>query len=142
VAKPAQFRAGLPVAFNFQVHNSSRRAWPGFDVQREGLVALRYTFTPTSSPSRAKTKLARLGVDLKPGTTTTALVDLTAPNISGAATLCLDLVQQLGERVLPLDVPALEMTVHVAPLVDPSGLAALVASYMIEGEGPPACGTQ
>ena len=102
-------RRWVPVPF--VIENRGQQPWPGLDVQREGLVELRYRFL------RGDTVVfegaAPLDDDVAPGARIDGLAHLRADVPAGEYRLAVDLVQRRGDRVEPLPVPGLARTVRV-----------------------------
>ena len=129
-----------------RIRNRSGVIWPGFDNQREGLVLLRYTVAPAdaSADERAyATRLALLKQDVAPAAITRVRTLLRPPRPvrSGAAELCVDLVQWLGGKLVALPIAPARQPVQLLRRSDPGGLQELIARYALPRSPLPACGT-
>ena len=110
----ANDRSAIPVPVS--IENRSRRTWPGLDVQREGLVELRYRFALAESPDRVIQRgTAPLDVDLPAGLRTATVAHLRPPARAGDYWLEAELVQRLGDRLVPLSLEARRVAVRVVP---------------------------
>ncbi len=103
----------IPRLVELRITNTSGVTWPGFDLDPEGLVRVRYTFEANGGD--VLTEMAPLIVDLPPGTTTTSAA-LRPPARPGRYRLRLELVQeqQAGARRLPVEPALLEVPVQEA----------------------------
>ncbi len=107
-------RSWLPVPVS--IHNRSDRSWPGLDVQREGLVELRYRFRQTPGQgAEVLEATAPLDADMPAGSRTVTLAYLKPPPTPGVYLVQLDLVQRLGDEFVPLTVRAKQVEVRVVP---------------------------
>ena len=104
----------IPKPLALQVANATRRTWPGLDVQPEGLVALRYSFSDLDDRIVAD-GIAPLDADVVPGLSRLVPV-LNGPTHNGNFRLCLDLVQQVDGESVPLAAPPLEIEVEARGL--------------------------
>ena len=98
-------RSWLPL--RVAIENRSDRDWPGLDVQREGLVELRYRFSHSSSEgTRVALTTVPLDIDMPAGKRSLALVFLKPPSKPGEYLLEVELVQRVGDTLalLPLGV--------------------------------------
>ena len=104
----------IPKALKLRLANTTRQTWPGLDIQEEGLVALRYSFSDLDDRVVAD-GVAPLDADIAPG-----LSDLTAilqgPTDEGVFRLCLELVQLWADESRSLAMPALEIEVETRGL--------------------------
>jgi hypothetical protein len=99
-----------PVAV--QIENRGSITWPGLDVQNNGLIQLRYTFS-TLQERVVAGGIAPLDADLLPGLNRVNPV-LAGPTSTGRYRLCADLVQILDGRVAPLPMEPVEIEVEVS----------------------------
>ncbi|MEE3328325.1 MAG: hypothetical protein VX252_13385 [Myxococcota bacterium] len=104
----------IPKPLSLRVANTTSRTWPGLDVQPEGLVALRYSFSDLEDHVVAD-GIAPLDADIVPGLSDLAPV-LNGPTHDGTFRLCLELIQQIGDETRPLAVPPLEIEVETSGL--------------------------
>lgn len=97
------------------IDNRSGHDWPGLDVQREGLVELRYRFSQSAGAAGEGVieASAPLDVDLPAGSRRTAVVHLEAPPRPGAYRLELELAQRRGDRWVALPLGSVEAPVRV-----------------------------
>ena len=124
-----------------RVDNRSAQTWPGFDLQHEGLVLLRYTYRRLGG-DRTTTRFAALDFDFPARTTTSALAFLRSAFEPGRYALCLDLVQQVGDQHRALPVAPFETTVSIRQPRDETGMAALMAAAYKRSAEPAPCGTR
>ncbi|MFP8874804.1 MAG: hypothetical protein VCB42_09825, partial [Myxococcota bacterium] len=106
------FRSGKRwVSVPFVIENRGSQAWPGLDVQREGLVELQYRF------SRAGVTvfeaLAPLDRDVLPGQRQQGLAYLQARVPPGEYLLEVGLAQRLADETRPLPVEGIARSVRV-----------------------------
>jgi hypothetical protein len=94
------------------IRNGTSRAWPGFDVQTEGLVQLRYRFLASDGLTLAQGVLP-LDADVPAQETLVTRGLLPPPERPGLYRARFDLVQRFGEQLVELDVPAFELQVRV-----------------------------
>jgi|GEM_PF-849389 len=101
-----------PTRVEVAIENRSALPWPGFDLQREGLVELRAAFAHPDGRIE-KSERIPLVADVAPGGTARTVALVAAPTRRGRYRLCLDLVQRLsgGDRALP--VPPVELEADV-----------------------------
>lgn len=127
-----------------RILNADKQHWPGFDIDPEGLVQLRYSYTPRGAPAEAAqgtdTRLVTLDADLAPGTTTLT-VRLQAPRRSGTYDLCIDLVQQVSGQTHALPIPAMTRAVRVRGIEYQDDLTQLIERYLLAADAIPPCGS-
>ena len=146
VTTPRRHLRRQPSPTNVRLHNTGDETWPGFDVDPEGLVQLRYSYFPLDPDTRtpqtasAQTRLARLDADLAPGDQAAIAVQLQAPRLSGRYELCLDLVQRSAGRLHALPIPAVRKRVSVRGVAGQGELADLIDHYLRRPDPPPPCG--
>ena len=102
----------IPELLDVEIANASAHAWPGLDVQTEGLVRLRYAFL-TADGAEVLTGTAALAADLPPHARVELRVPVTPPTRAGTFRLRVDLVQRLGDEEHTLPIPAVELRVEV-----------------------------
>ena len=107
-----QFRGRMPRPIEILVANASAQDWPGFDYQRDGLVELRYVFARDDGVLGGW-DTAPLDADVPAGETVRAFPLITPPERRGRFRLCMDLVQRLGDELVPLPVAPIESDVGV-----------------------------
>lgn len=100
------------------IANRSDRAWPGLDVQREGLVELRARFR-SADGSAAHVESFPIDADVPAGGSVATTVFVRGPTEAGRYHLSLDLVQRLGNRLRELGVAATQRDVEVRRLDAP-----------------------
>ena len=133
-----------PNRARLRIRNSGTAIWPGFDLDPEGLVLLRYSYFPQdgdAASAGAETRLAGLDVDIPPGPVVALTALLQAPRGSGRYELCADLVQRVGNQLRPLPVAAVRGPVSVHGVVDEGELAQLIDSALKRSAPLPACGS-
>ena len=116
----------LPRVVDVVLANHSARPWPGFDVQTEGLVRLRYAFLDDAGEHWSGT--SALASDVPPGRRLSLRVPVLPPIRAGRYRLRLDLVQRIGERNVPLPITPALLDVMVRPGVEPNAGEAEAAS--------------
>lgn len=111
---------GIPTPVTVEIENHTNVAWPGLDLQPEGLVLLRYRFLSSEGREAGRDadqvvweSTAPLDLDVPPHGTVVAQPVIRAPTRSGRYGLRFDLVQRIGEEWVPLGVPAVELKVQV-----------------------------
>jgi len=107
-----RFRGRMPRSIELLVANASAQDWPGFDYQRDGLVELRYVFVRDDG-TLGGWDTAPLDADVPAGETVRAFPLITPPERRGRFRLCMDLVQRLGDALVPLPVASIESEVRV-----------------------------
>ena len=113
---PAFANDRSPLPLPVSILNATSRSWPGLDVQREGLVELRYSFTPTSRQDRSVVDdSAPLDVDMLAGERTAALAHLKPPAQPGEYLLEVGLVQRVGDAQRHLPLRTRRAVVEVVP---------------------------
>ena len=100
----------IPKPLSIRIANTTLKTWPGLDVQPEGLVALRYSFSDPDGRILSD-GVAPLDADVAPGLSELAPV-LRGPALDGVFRLCLELVQQVGGESRPLPIAPLEIEVE------------------------------
>jgi hypothetical protein len=112
---PFLFAPGGTRLVRVDLQNDSDVAWPGFDVQTEGLVLARYAFRGEDD-QLVVDGTAPLGEDALPHDRVRLTLPIRPPAQPGRYRLTLELVQQIGaeERVLP--VPPLSLDAEVRRL--------------------------
>jgi hypothetical protein len=139
-----RFLGRLPRPIEILVANESPRDWPGFDYQREGLVELRYVFVRDDG-ILGGWDTAPLDADVPAGETIRTFPLITPPEMRGRFRLCMDLVQRLGDSIVPLPVAAIESDAAVMLREWPkneqlAGLRAAAAERTgLRSEGAPPC---
>lgn len=134
VRAPARQFAGVNNSVRVRVQNNSALSWPSLDIHREGLVLVRYTWRPVAADTPIRTGVVSLDHDLTPGQTFHGYVSLAAPAHEGRYELCTDLVQQQGDQLTRLPVPASLHRVRLRRPAGLSGLAELIALSTPEPE--------
>jgi hypothetical protein len=96
-----------------ELENASGVAWPGYDVQPEGLVRARYEFHDLGD-AVAASGLAALAEDVPARARIALALPIRSPAAEGRYRLRIELVQQVGheERVLPVSALWLEAEVR------------------------------
>lgn len=153
-AKPVpNLTARSTTTTSLKIHNTSTATWPGFDIDEQGLVRIRYSYIPLGDLATNEnevrdtvTKLAPIEVDLPSGTVTRVALVLTSPRTAGKYELCIDLVQIAGikdgvQTVTRLPVEPRRQRIHVRGKAAPNKLAELIDSAFVPQPSPPACGT-
>jgi hypothetical protein len=107
-----RFRGRMPRPIEILVANASARDWPGLDYQREGLVELRYVFVRDDGVLGGW-DTAPLDADVPAGETVRAFPLITPPEKRGRFRLCMDLVQRLGDALVPLPIASIHSEVGV-----------------------------
>jgi hypothetical protein len=130
-----------------RIQNAGNRAWPGFDVDPEGLVQLRYSYFPRGAARAAvdathETRIAALDVDIAPGATVPVSVTLQAPRRSGSYELCADLVQQVEGVLRRLPIREVRRRVSVRGVEDEGELVRLIDSAFKRPAPLPPCGEE
>jgi len=97
------------------VENASEQDWPGFDVQPEGLVRVRYSFLDAEGGIAAQ-ELAALADDVPAHGRIELELPLRGPAAIGSYRLRLELVQEIGGAPRVLPVPALWLDAEVRSL--------------------------
>ncbi|MDE0883947.1 MAG: hypothetical protein OSB70_00295 [Myxococcota bacterium] len=112
-----------------QMRNPGPEAWPGLDLQTEGLVQLRYAFSDLDGKV-VETGTLSLDADVPPGLHT-VFPTLAPPTRSGSYRLCLDLVQILEGEARSLPMKATELEVEVSGWAENRGdaLERLATTY-------------
>ena len=129
-----------------RVRNASSVAWPGFDIQREGLVLLRYTVAPAGASLAERgdaTFVTTLNRDIAAGEAAEIAMFLRPkhPERNGPQELCADLVQWIDGEPHALPVEPVRTTVPVLRRKDSSGLQDLIELYRAPREPIAPCGT-
>ena len=96
------------------IENRSRHSWPGFDVQTEGLVRLRYRFEDDSG-QKVSSEVASLAADIAPQSTLETRVPVRPPALQGNFRLTLELVQERDGREQSLGIAPVVLPVQVVP---------------------------
>jgi hypothetical protein len=138
---PAEHDSSLRVEVIAVVQNASAVAWPGFDVQREGLVSLRYTYWPADSARGPSTDLAALDRDFPAASRTALSTFIRAPKQAGEYRLCVDLVQEIGDGLAPLPIQPVWRAVRVRGAMDLNAAATLFTTLYPEAAARPPCGS-
>jgi hypothetical protein len=117
-----RFVSGMALPVPVVVVNRSASDWPGFDVQKEGLVELRYFFA-RDDDSVAHWGYAPLDADIPRGHRVRVSTLIPGPQVEGDFRLCLDLVQRRGSSAVQLPVPHVEVTATSRKMAagEPSG---------------------
>ena len=97
---------------HLQIENQTSMTWPGLDVQTNGLVQLRYSFSTVQGQVVAE-GVAPLDADVPSGVHRVNPI-LAGPTSTGRYLLCADLVQVLQGSVQPLPVAPVEIEVDVS----------------------------
>ena len=97
---------------HLQIENQTSVTWPGLDVQTNGLVQLRYSFSTLQGQVVAE-GVAPLDADVPRGVHQVNPI-LAGPTSTGRYLLCADLVQVLQGTVQPLPVAPVEIEVDVS----------------------------
>ena len=95
-----------------RIVNGSDRPWPGLDVQRDGLLRLRYAFID-SEGNTVITRTAALAADVPERESITLRVPIDPPPRSGHYRLRVDLVQRANLEDTPIPVDPVELSVRV-----------------------------
>ena len=101
----------IPRLLRLRVLNRGPRSWPGLDVDPEGLVALRYTFSGPQGRVM-ESGVTPLDADVVRGESILTPV-IQGPTYSGQFQLCLDLVQRVGDELFELPIEPLETEITV-----------------------------
>ena len=137
------------------IQNTSNVDWPGFDIDGEGLVRLRYSYLPVPGGSEDErgiaTHIAPIEMDIPAGASRVARVVLKGPLAPGPYELCIDLVQRFagidgdeassGERYRTLPVGARRERVHASGKALDSDFAKMINSAYVPPKPPPPCGS-
>ncbi len=102
----------FPRLVPLRIHNHTALAWPGFDVDPEGLLRLRYSFRANGRELPAES--APLIVDVPPESSLSTTASVRPPARGGRYRLVLDLVQQLDGELRELPLAPVEAVVEVA----------------------------
>ncbi len=100
----------IPKPISLRVANTTSKTWPGLDIQPEGLVALRYSFSDLDDRIISD-GVAPLDTDVAPGLSDLSPV-LRGPVEDGFFRLCLELIQEVDGQSRPLAIPPLEIEVE------------------------------
>jgi hypothetical protein len=95
-----------------EITNRTQRDWPGFDIQTEGLVQLRYAFLSPDGKT-ALEATAPLDTDIPRNATRASTAYIASPSDAGRYRLRLDLVQRLDGETRPLPIAGIERDVIV-----------------------------
>lgn len=111
VAGPFRFLGthSIPRPLQVRILNATPETWPGLDLQEEGLLAFRYSFSD-SQGRVARQDLALLDADVFPGTSILTPVIL-GPTRNGSYSLCLELIQFGPSGPVELAMPPAEIEV-------------------------------
>lgn len=104
----------IPKPLKMRIANTTQQTWPGLDIQKEGLVALRYSFSNMNDQIVAD-GVAPLDADVIPGLSELTPV-LQGPTDDGVFRLCLELVQPWNGEIRVLAIPAIEIEVETRGL--------------------------
>jgi len=141
------------VTTSLTIHNTSTATWPGFDIDEQGLVRIRYSYIPLDDVAANKhesrdavTKLAPIEVDLPAGSVTRSALVLASPRVPGKYELCIDLVQLAGikdgvQNIIRLPLEPRRQRIVVRGTAAPNKLAKLIERAFVPQPSPPACGT-
>lgn len=113
---PFLFAPGATRLLHIRLENQSDVAWPGFDVQPEGLVLVRYAFRDEADAIVIELR-APLGEDVPPRARMPLGVAVRPPAAPGRYRLRLELVQSVAGEERTLPVPQLSLDVEVRALV-------------------------
>jgi hypothetical protein len=105
--------SGMPYFATVRLANSSDAAWPGLDIQTEGLVLLRYRFLDERGEI-VREATTSLDEDLPPGRTTMAQALLFPPARDGRFRVRFDIVQRVGDEFRDLGFAAIEREIEVS----------------------------
>lgn len=94
------------------LENGTSRTWPGFDVQAEGLVELRYRFVDSDGKTAGE-GVVPLSADVPAGGKVVTRGYFPPPAETGEYRLCFALVQRLGDELVRLGVPEVERQITV-----------------------------
>jgi hypothetical protein len=97
-----------------EITNRTERDWPGFDIQTEGLVQLRYAFLSADGKT-ALEATAPLDTDIPRNATRASTAYIASPSDAGRYRLRLDLVQRLDGEARPLPIAGIEREIIVTP---------------------------
>lgn len=106
----------LPALVTLRIDNRSDLTWPGFDVQSEGLVHLRYVFLNTEGAELAEEATVMLAEDVPARSSVILRVPVHPPARAGMHRLRMDLVQRLDGEDRPLPVAPVELEAEVRSL--------------------------
>jgi len=95
------------------LRNASEVAWPGLDVQREGLVRLRYAFLDGEGREVLQDSVG-LADDVPPRRALSLRLPISPPGRAGDYRMRAELVQVLDGEERPLAVPAVEAAARVS----------------------------
>jgi hypothetical protein len=137
------------------IQNSSDVDWPGFDIDDEGLVRIRYSYLPVSDGTEDEreiaTHIAPIEMDIPAGASRVARVVLKTPLAPGAYEFCIDLVQRFTDnkknetsstnRYRRLPIEALRAGVHAWGKAPDSDLLRMMNRAYVPPEPPPPCET-
>lgn len=129
--------AGFWVEARLQLDNRSALTWPGFDLDEEGLIQLRYSYQSASGDQT--TVLVPLDVDVPPNTSVKVQVMLRAPDRPGPYEICLDLVQIRQRSIRRLPIRSLVRNVAVIARSERDEFLHLIASSAVSPTQPLAC---
>jgi hypothetical protein len=105
--------SGLPYFATVTLTNPSDVAWPGLDIETEGLVQLRYRFFDAQG-AMLREDTASLDKDLPPGRATAAQALIRPPAEDGRFRVRFEVVQRVGGELRDLGFPATEREVEVS----------------------------
>ena len=97
-----------------EITNRTGGDWPGFDIQTEGLVQLRYAFLSADGKT-ALEATAPLDTDIPRNATTTSTAYIASPSDAGRYRLRLDLVQRRDGETHRLPIAGIERDITVTP---------------------------
>ena len=107
-----QHATGIESWVQLDIRNESDTNWPGFDIQTEGLVELRYRFIDATG-NVVHEHTASLDTDVMAGQIATTHVVVRAPPRDGLFTVRFDLVQRVGDELRPLSVASVDRKIQV-----------------------------
>ncbi len=114
-----QNATGMETWIDLDIQNDSDANWPGFDIQTEGLVELRYRFIdPIGNVVHEDT--ASLDTDVMAGRQVRTPVVVRAPPREGLYTVRFDLVQRIDNEWFALSVDSVDRKVQVEHASAPS----------------------
>lgn len=107
-----QQATGLESWVQLGIRNQSDADWPGFDIQTEGLVALRCRFIDDSGLVGHE-YIASLDTDVMAGQVVRTQVLVRGPAREGSYTIRFDLVQRVGDELRALSVASVDRRIEV-----------------------------
>jgi len=107
-----QHATGMESWVELDIRNDSAANWPGFDIQTEGLIELRYRFIDDVGIVTHE-DTAALDTDVMAGREVRTQVVVRAPARDGLYTVRFDLVQRIGDELFALPVASVDREIRV-----------------------------